>query len=163
MTASVEILPLQAEHKAPIAALLTATQMFRSDEIAVALELIDDTLSRNGVLSPEDYHIFVATHQHNVLGYVCFGKTPMTAATFDLYWIAVAPKAQGKGIGAQLFEFSCARIREMGGKLLVIETSSQPKYEPTRKFYERMGCTVSARIKDFYNIGDDKLIYTKSL
>ncbi|MCS7012411.1 MAG: GNAT family N-acetyltransferase [Chloroherpetonaceae bacterium] len=163
MLSSLCIVPVQAEHKAPIGALLQETGMFRPDEIAVALELIDETLARNGNLTPEDYHTFVALSAERVVGYVCFGKTPMTTSTFDLYWIAVSPSEQGKGIGQRLFEFACQRIQEMGGRLLVIETASQPKYAPTRQFYERMGCTEVARIKDFYSLGDDKLIYTKSL
>jgi len=37
-----------------------------------------------------------------VLGYACFGKTPMTDATYDLYWLVVAEAARGRGIGANL-------------------------------------------------------------
>lgn len=158
-----QIAPLQSEHKEPIRTLLFETDAFRPDEIEVAMELIDDTLARHGVLLPEDYHIFVALDEPNVLGYVCFGKTPMTLSTFDLYWIAVSPQVQGKGVGRALFDFACKEARAMGGALLVIETASQPKYEPTRKFYEKVGCTLEARIKNFYSIGDDKLIYTKAL
>lgn len=157
------IAPIQEEHREPIRALLIETGAFRPDEIAVALELIDDALARNGALSPEDYHIFVALDGNDVLGYVCFGKTPMTLSTFDLYWIAVSPRAQGKGVGKALFDFACQAARAMGGALLVIETASQPKYEATRKFYEKIGCALEARIKNFYSVGDDKLIYTKAL
>ncbi len=158
-----QIVPVEAEHKPAIRTLLMQTDFFRADEIEVAMELIDDTLARQGRLSAEDYHIFVAIQACEVLGYVCFGKTPMTDSTFDLYWIAVAPHWQSQGIGRQLFEFACEDIRKQGGTLLVIETSSQPKYEPTCKFYEKVGCTLEARIKNFYRLGDDKLIYTKPL
>jgi ribosomal protein S18 acetylase RimI-like enzyme len=161
------ILPLRTEHRQPIHELLVATQVFRADEIDVALELISDTLSKNAPLAPDDYHIYVAveslTDEEKVLGYVCFGKTPMTLSTFDLYWIVVSPAAQNKGIGKLLFDFTSQAVKKMNGKLIVIETASQPKYEATRKFYEKIGCELEARIKNFYAAGDDKLIYTKSL
>jgi ribosomal protein S18 acetylase RimI-like enzyme len=161
---SIHIIPLAPAHKDPIRKLLWETDAFRSDEIDVAIELIDDTLSKNGKLLPDDYHIHVAVENtSDVLGYVCFGKTPMTLSTFDLYWIAVYPKAQGKGVGKKLFDFTCERVGAMGGKLIVIETASQPKYDATRRFYDKIGCTLEARIKNFYSVGDDKLIYTKHL
>lgn len=154
------IVPLRASHKEPIRDLLCATNVFRSDEIAVALELIDECLSYTS-FNPENYQIYSALNGENVVGYVCFGKTPMTLSTYDLYWIAVAPQAQGKGVGKRLFEFACDEMRKQGGKLLVIETSSQPQYEKTRVFYEKVGCQLEARIRDFYRVGDDKLIYAK--
>ncbi len=159
----IEIVPLVAAHKEPIRRLLLETQAFRDDEVDVAMELVEDTLSKSAPLAPDDYHIYVAVENEAMLGYVCFGKTPMTLSTFDLYWIAVSPKAQGKGVGKKLFDFTCKRVAEMSGKLIVIETASQPKYLPAQKFYEKIGCALEARIKNFYSVGDDKLIYTKHL
>ncbi len=156
----VQMVPLQPAHKEPIRQLLRETRAFRSDEVEVALELIEECLTYTS-FNPENYQIYSAVEGASVLGYVCFGKTPMTLSTYDLYWIAVAREVQGKGIGRALFEFACSEIQKQGGKLLVIETSSQPQYENTRRFYEKMGCQLEARIKDFYCVGDDKLIYTK--
>ncbi|NTV45240.1 MAG: GNAT family N-acetyltransferase [Chlorobiales bacterium] len=153
------IVPLAPAHKELIRKLLCDTNAFRSDEIDVAIELIDAYLNKT-----DDYQLYTAIDdQGTVLGYVCFGKTPVTLTTFDLYWIATAIEAQGKGVGQALFDFTCNAITKQGGKLVVIETSSQPKYEKTWRFYEKIGCTVEARIKDFYAPGDDKLIYTKHL
>ncbi|MDX2127409.1 MAG: GNAT family N-acetyltransferase [Chloroherpetonaceae bacterium] len=156
---------LKAEDKEPLRKLLWETNSFRSDEIEVAMELVEENLSKQGKLTPEDYHIAVSFNDESktVEGYVCFGKTPMTISTFDLYWIAVHPKAQGKGLGKKLFFYAEMESAKMGGRLFVIETSSQPKYEATRQFYERIGCTLEATIRDFYDLGDDKLIYSKRI
>ena len=43
-----------------------------------------------------------------------------------------------------------------------METSGRESYLPTRKFYEKIGYTVAACVKDFYAVGDDKIIYTKT-
>lgn len=153
------IVPLTHAHREPLHNILSDTNAFRDDEINVALELIDACLNRT-----DDYQVYTAIDDGDaVLGYVCFGKTPVTLTTFDLYWIATAPSVQGKGVGHRLFEFACKTILEQGGKLVVIETSSLPKYEKTRVFYEKTGCTLEAVIKGFYAPGDDKLIYTKHL
>ncbi|MFQ3597884.1 MAG: GNAT family N-acetyltransferase [Chloroherpetonaceae bacterium] len=155
-----QIVPLQSSHKEPIRKLLWETNAFRSDEVDVALELIDECLAYTS-FNPENYQIYSAIEDGGLLGYVCFGKTPMTLSTYDLYWIAVARAAQGKGIGKKLFDFTCQEVQKQGGKLIVIETSSQAQYEKTRRFYEKMGCRLEATIKNFYRVGDDKLIYTK--
>jgi hypothetical protein len=71
---------LLTEDKEPIRKLLWETNSFRSDEIEVALELVEENLSKQGKLTPEDYHIAVSFNDESktVEGYVCFGKTPMT-------------------------------------------------------------------------------------
>ncbi|MBC8044511.1 MAG: GNAT family N-acetyltransferase [Rhizobacter sp.] len=156
---AIRIIPLEPQHREPIRTILQATNFFRDDEIDVAIELLDANLNRT-----DDYQVYVAAGEAGkVLGYVCFGKIPITQSSFDLYWIAVDPNAQKGGIGKQLFEFTCNEVSQQGGKLIVIETASQPKYIPTQRFYERIGCTLEARLKNFYSIGDDKLIYTKHL
>jgi len=105
----------------------------------------------------------VAELEGRAVGYVCFGPTPATEGTYDLYWIAVSPKLHNKGIGRQLLNFTEREVVRMGGRLLIIETSSQEKYAPTQAFYLKNGYEIEARIRDFYRPGDDRLIYTKHL
>ncbi len=45
----------------------------------------------------------------------------------------------------------------------MIETSSKESYGDTRAFYEKIGCILAAQLPDYYDRGDDKLIYLKSL
>ena len=47
-------------------------------------------------------------------------------------------------------------------RMIIAETSSQPKYDKARLFYERLGFMEAARIRDFYRVGDDKIIYIKA-
>jgi len=87
----------------------------------------------------------------------------MTAATYDLYWIATRADRMGKGYGRRIVAFVEEEVRRRGGRLLVIETSSKDSYGETRAFYEKIGCTLAARLADYYDEGDDKLIYLKAL
>jgi ribosomal protein S18 acetylase RimI-like enzyme len=151
----------ELEHKdvEPLRKILQTTNVFRAEEIEVAIELMEATLGKT-----EDYiQKAIVDDDGTVQGYYCIGPTPMTASTFDLYWIAVNPEFHGKGIGYQLLKECEQTVCSMSGKLIVVETSSLPKYEPTRKFYLRNKYLEAARIRDYYAPGDDLMIYTKHL
>jgi len=96
-------------------------------------------------------------------GYACFGPTPGTADSFDLYWIAVAPHAQGRGLGGAILARAEAEMAARGARGIYVETSSRGQYLPTRGFYEKHGYVACARLKGFYQAGDDKIIYNKRL
>jgi ribosomal protein S18 acetylase RimI-like enzyme len=152
---------LQREDREPIENLLRATDVFSEEEIDVAIELIQICLED---AQQKDYEIFsYVNNDQQVAGYVCIGPTPSTQGTFDLYWIAVSPAVHGTGVGSELLRFAERHIRAKGGRLLIAETSSTPKYEKTRAFYERKGFEQRACIKDYYKSGDDLIIYGKYL
>ena len=109
------------------------------------------------------YQILVAEVDSTVTGYICYGSTPLTEGTWDLYWEAVAREKQGRGIGSALTESAEKEIVRAKGRLSIIETSSTPAYEKTRHFYLSQGYEVICRIPDFYAPGDDKLILQKRL
>lgn len=159
---------LKTTDAADIEALLKRTGLFRSDEVAVALELVNDRLMRG---DKSDYLFVVAEttvkdarrDTKSLAGFACYGRIPCTVASFDLYWIAVEPGLHGRGVGKILLDMTEAMIVESGGRRLYAETSSQPSYEKARLFYERHGFECLAFIEDFYAQGDAKIIYGKRL
>src|SRR5262249_2814781 len=96
-----------------------------------------------------------------IVGYICHGHNPVTDAIHDVYWIAVDPRAQGRGVGARLLEFAEERVRALRGRGIVIETSSRLEYAAARRLYEKAGYRRAAEIADFYKPGDHQLIYMK--
>jgi ribosomal protein S18 acetylase RimI-like enzyme len=154
------VAPIERHHRDAIERLLSATNVFRPDEIKVALEVIDSYF----ILPEEDYTALGAfTLGGELLGYVCYGPTPCTVGTWDLYWIAVSPEAQGTGVGTTLLQEVERRLALRDARLVIIETSSLPHYGATRRFYERRGYEVVARVPDFYAPGDDRLIFAKRI
>jgi ribosomal protein S18 acetylase RimI-like enzyme len=150
--------PLAPVHRASVAGLLRATGVFREDEIAVALEVLDSFFSHPG----QDYTAVGAfTPGGKLLGYIVYGPTPCTLGTWDLYWMAVAPEVQGRGVGTALLQEVEGRLTRSNARQLVIETSSRPPYGPTRAFYVGRGYREVARIPDFYETDDDRVIYAK--
>ena len=141
--------------------LIGGTGAFRPHELDVAMELVDTALDRP---EQDDYHPYVLVEESGTIAaYACFGRNPMTAATFDLYWLATRADRMGRGYGKAIVAFIEEEIRRRGGRLLVIETSSKESYGGSRAFYDRIGCTLAARLPDYYDEGDDKLIYLKRL
>ena len=156
----VTIRPLRSGDREPIRQLLIETAVFTEGEVAIALELIDIALHDP---AQEDYILFTCIQDETVLGYYCIGPTPATTGTFDLYWIAAKPSVQGKGIGKKLDDHAAALVRARGGRLIIAETSSLPRYENTRRFYVRQGYVEAARITGYYRPGDDLVVYAKYL
>jgi GNAT superfamily N-acetyltransferase len=153
--------PIAAGDREAIRALVAGTGAFKPHEVDVAMELVDVALTREG---QDDYHPYVLVEEDGtVAAYACFGKNAMTKATFDLYWIATRADRMGKGYGRAILSFVEGEVRRRGGKLLVIETSSQESYGGQRHFYEKTGCTLVAQLPDYYDDGDDKLIYLKRI
>jgi len=146
--------PLRRADRAEIERIVRATKAFREDEVAVAMELVDADES-------EGYRFVVAEVEGKVAGYACFGATPLTIGTWDLYWIAVDPERQGEGIGRRLMRAVEAMVRTEKGRMILIETGGKATYDATRKAYLSWGYREIARVPDFYEVGDDKVIYQR--
>lgn len=150
---------MEKSDKETVMDVLSSTGMFIHEEIKVAEELIDVYLDQP---NQKDYvSIVIENKFKQVVGYLCYGPTPLTYGTFDLYWMVVKPQEQNRGYGKKLVKWLENKIKEESGRLIIIETSSQPKYEPTRQFYLKLGYSEVARIADFYKQGDDRMIYVK--
>ena len=156
----IALAPLDLMHRGPVGTLLRAAAVFRDEEVQVALEVLDAYYAHPG----QDYHAVGAfTPGGELLGYTVFGPTPCTLGTWDLYWIAVSPATQGTGVGTILLKEVEGRLTRSNARLLIIETSSRPPYDPTRAFYVKRGYREVARIHDFYEDGDHRVIYAKNL
>ena len=155
-----KIRPMSVKDKPAVMQILQATPEFKTAEVVVAEELLDCYLEAP---STSGYYVLVAEAGSSVIGYICYGPTPLTEGTWDIYWIAVAAKEQGQGVGQTLVASVEKKISETQGRLVFIETSSKPEYEKTRRFHQSQGYQLAGRIADFYEPGDDKLTYLKRL
>lgn len=141
--------------------IVASTGFFHDYEIDVAVELIEERLNQG---EASGYHfIFADDECGRTIAYACYGSVPCTIGSYDLYWIAVHSNMRGGGIGRALMRRVEESIAASGGQRLYIETSSRPLYVPTQTFYTRCNYTQVARLADFYNIGDDKIIFAKSI
>ncbi len=151
---------MRSSDRAAVSSILGQTPEFTRTEVGVAEELIDSYLAKG---AESGYRVLVAEAAGEILGYVCFGPTPMTQSTWDIYWLAVSREKQGTGIGSALLAGCESRIRESGGRRAIIETSTTPPYERARRLYSHLGYESVCTIPDFYAPGDGKLILVKKL
>ena len=117
-----------------------------------------------------DYHTTNHAHGHQavtfeqsgqILGFAYFAPAAMTDRTWYLYWIAVTRQTQARGIGSKLLKYSEEQIQKANGRVYLIETSSLPQYEQTRRFYLKHGYEQHAVLRDYYADGDDMVIFRK--
>ena len=167
---------MSAKYRDRIREIVVATGVFRDEEVAVAIELFDAVFGPQAGTDPahpgfthnppasSDYFFLGAfTPEDELAGFACYGPTPGTDRTYDLYWIAVHPAAQGTGSGTILLNEVERRLKGLNARMVVVETSSRSDYKSTRGFYLRSGYVEAARARDFYAPADDRITFTKRL
>jgi len=157
-----KVRPVSAHDRERLAAIL-AEDTFVAGEVAVALELIDSAIG-SAEAPHADYRVLVAADEADrAIGYVCYGPTPMTQSTWDLYWLCTARAARGRGVGGALVTRMEQELARVGGRRVRLETSVEEAYGAARSFYQRHGFVETGRIADFYKPADDLLILCKRL
>lgn len=140
--------------------ILSSTGFFEAapDEIDVAVELAKTALTDGN--SPENYDFVFLDDGDETVGYACFSRVPCSISTYEIYWLAVHNDRRGQGLGKKLICEVIRMVREFGATKLVLQTAGREQYLPTQKFYQACGFKEEARLKNYYAIGDDCLIYT---
>jgi GNAT superfamily N-acetyltransferase len=149
---------LEAADPGRIKGLVESTGVFSAEEAQTAADLADWTLS-----GTDFYRFIFAEHDGELIGYTCYDRIPLSAVSYDLYWIAVASAARGSGLAHELMERTAAEVRRDGGLWIFAETSSREPYAPARAFYLSSGFEEVARFADFYALGDAKVMFRRRL
>jgi ribosomal protein S18 acetylase RimI-like enzyme len=152
----IRIRPVRAGDRDRLVQAIRSDATFREDEVAVAMELVDAAIR-----GEPDYQLRVLEEDGVLAGYVCFGRTPMTEATWDLYWVVVDAAARGRGHAAALVGFLEGEVAAAGGGHVRVETSVSDGYGAARRLYDKLGYPLAATFPDFYAPGDDLLVYYK--
>jgi GNAT superfamily N-acetyltransferase len=143
-----------------LVALAAGTGVFKPLELQGLREVLDDY---HGASDPAGHKALTLEVDGKPIGFAYYAPTAMTDRTWHLYWIFVSKVSQARGLGSQLLRAAEEDVIRLGGRLFLIETSSIPSYEPTRKFYLKHGYEQAALVRDFYSDGDDLVIFRKRL
>jgi len=103
---------------------------------------------------------------HTETGAVGFCYTvpeELAEGTWNMLALAIHPEAQGQGLGRKLVSAAEAHLRQAIQRILIVDTSGTEEFAPTRAFYAACGYEEEARIRDFWAVGDDKVIFRKAL
>jgi GNAT superfamily N-acetyltransferase len=156
------IRPVEERDQTSLLSIARDVGAFSAEDVDTVAELVDIYLHEPQ--GKEEYDWGAACDEHDqVLGFACYGPTPLTERTFDFYWLAVSKAAQGQGVGRALMEWVEQQARARGGRLLVLETSGTDEYAAARRLYERLGWKGRLCVPDFYHPGDDLFMFHKHL
>jgi ribosomal protein S18 acetylase RimI-like enzyme len=154
------IRPTRPDDTPALVALAEGTGVFKPHELVALREVLDDY---HAVHQREGHCASTLERDGQVAGFAYHAPAAMTDRSWYLYWIAVDRRFQSLGLGAELLRHVEADIASKSGRLLFVETSSLPNYEPTRRFYLRRGYSLACTLPDFYADGDDLVVFGKRM
>jgi ribosomal protein S18 acetylase RimI-like enzyme len=134
---------------------IDANGLFPSDMLD---DMISDYFDND---NSSDFWLTYADHEPITIAYCAPEK--MTEGTWNLYLIAVHPECQGEGLGTSMVRYIEQMLKKRGERLLLVETSGLAEFDRTRAFYRQCGFDEEARIREFYQAGEDKIVFRKSL
>ena len=152
------IRPTVPSDTATLIEIATETGVFRPLELQALQEVLDDYFASNHTLG---HRSITVEDEGRILGFAYYAPAAMTDRTWYLYWIAVRKQLQARGLGAELLRHAEDDIRRAAGRLLLIETSSLPHYDLTRRFYEKQGYETATVLHDYYCDGDHMVVFRK--
>jgi ribosomal protein S18 acetylase RimI-like enzyme len=136
-------------------AVIEANDLFPSD-------MLDDMISGYFNQKSESEYWFTYEDSKPVAIAYC-APEKMTEGTWNLYLIAVHPDYQRQGLGTSMLHYIEQILTAREERVMLVETSSLETFEGTRKFYRKCGYDEEARIREFYQAGEDKIVFRKSL
>ncbi|WP_427158462.1 N-acetyltransferase family protein [Aliinostoc sp. HNIBRCY26] len=154
------IRPITPDDTTALIALAEATGLFQSDQLQTLSEMLVDYFRGNS----DSNHFWLTDDDDDCLVGVAYCEIElMTNQTWNLQLIAIRPDYQGQGRGTKLLHYVEQTLTLRGGRMLLVETSGLPELKRTRAFYAKCGYEEEARIRDFYDAGDDKVVFRKLL
>jgi GNAT superfamily N-acetyltransferase len=151
---SLHIRTAQRSDLAAMKAVVEANELFPGD-------MLDDMIEP--FLAGADGAFWLVFDETVVSGIAYCSPEMMTDGTWNLLLIAVDPRVQGFGVGTALVKAVERRLSQVGARILLVETSGQESFARSRRFYARCGFVEEARIRAFYAVGDDKIVFWKAL
>lgn len=148
--------PTKAADIPLLAKVVDATELFPSEKLSsMASRFLSDAESNDIWLTCE--------MNGEAVGFCYAVPEKLTEGTWNMLAIAIDPSSQGKGAGAAIVKQLEKTLRERGNRIIIVDTAGTPEFAQTREFYKKNGYLEEARIRDFWSIGNDKIIFWKRL
>ena len=135
--------------------IIDAVQLFPS-------ELLDDMFCASSNDSAQS-EFWLTFDDGSTVAIAYCAPEAMADGTWNLLLIAVHPDRQGEGIGTQVMSYVEEKLSSKGVRILLVETSGTDDFRRTRAFYSKLGYNEEARIREYYGVGDDKIVFHKYL
>lgn len=156
MKKNIRIRELQKNDLPQVKQIIDENQMFPSEYLD---QMVSDFFDNRS----QEFWLVAEYSDGKVASIVYCAPERMTQGTWNLLLIAVAKSEQGQGMGTQLITAIENKLRHIPARVLLVETSGLPDFQLTRQFYPKNGFEQVAVIPEFYDQGDDKIVFWKSL
>ena len=153
------IVKTEKHHKTPLLAIIEASGQFDADGLAYTASTLNAYLEN----SADAIWLTALADEEQPVGVAYCAPEPVTNGTWNLLMLWMQEGFVGKGLGKAIVSEIENELRNRGARLLIVETSQLPDFELARKFYQSYGFKLEAEVKDFFDVGDNKLIYTKAV
>jgi len=156
-----KIRKLTVKDRLSVYEILQQDEILQPGEINTTMALIDDYLfnkndKRNTAIVAED-------KSAKILGYAGYGYDEQAIGTYNIYSIAISPVIESQKVEEELLFYIELDILKNRGRLIVVKTPSNEKYDSIRDIYLKHHFRLSTSIKDYYATGIDQLIFIKNL
>lgn len=151
------ITPLDA---AAIATLSVDAGLFPPEQIAFLDEMMENYFN---IYQAKGHQCVVDEENDMLLGVAYYEPALATDRAWYLTMIGVRRTLQGQGRGAALMRYVEDSLTADGQRILLVETSGTPEFALTRRFYAKLGYDEEARVRDYYALNDDMVLFRKRL
>lgn len=126
-------------------------------------EYLDEMIADyfNNPETEERWFTCINENKPSAIGYCVPEK--FTSGTYNLLAIGVAKCDQRKGIANAMMTYIEQVLKSKDARILIVETSSDSAQEGARKLYNKLGYSQEATIREFWNEGEDKIVFWKKL
>jgi ribosomal protein S18 acetylase RimI-like enzyme len=112
-------------------------------------------------LEGESGEIWLTADDGEPVGVAYCAPEPVASGAWNLQMLWTRADRNRAGHGGSLVKHLEAELRNRNARLLIVETSGLPNFAPARAFYVKCGFIHEATIRNFFAVGDDKLVFTK--
>lgn len=143
-----------------VVALTVSSELFTAEEATVVEAMLTQYFAGRDA---EGHTCIVDEVDGHLLGVAYYQPVTATDRTWELTMIGVRRDVHRRGRGAELLRHVEQDLRSRDQRLLVIETSALPAFARARGFYAACGYDEEARVRDYFEAGDDMVLFRKSL
>lgn len=155
------IRPALSTDASAIVSLAVAAQLFPPDEAGIVENLMVDYFARE---RGQGHACAVDLDDGgDALAVAYWEPAKATDRTWYLTMIGVRHDHHRRGRGTSLLQHVEQQLRTDGQRLLLVETSSTSAFDRARSFYRACDYDEEARVRDFYEPGDDMVLFRKAL
>lgn len=151
------IRPTTSSDAEPLLAMLQASGQFDEDGV----QYVNETLS--AYFSGEADALWFSAEHEGLAGVAYCAPEVMANNVWNLLMLWVSPSHQRQGAGQALLNHIEKALHSKDARLLLVETSSLDDFSGARAFYQKQGFVNEATIRDYYDAGEAKLIFTKAI